>query len=66
VDTIYISGRYCFPLVCTFKKAIKNFEVKCRCTKGGYEVLIINLRMNVFVSSNSHFYPLLSYGDSPQ
>ena len=25
---VYTRARYCFSLVCTFKKAIKNFEVK--------------------------------------
>ena len=31
---VYIRERYCFSLVCTFKKVIKNFEVKVDVQKG--------------------------------
>ena len=31
---VYIRERYCFSLVCTFQKAIKNFEVNVDSQKG--------------------------------
>ena len=61
---VYIKERYLFSLVCTFRKAIKNFEAKVN-----VQNMALRFReqftMNMLVSSNSHFHSLLSYGNSP-
>ena len=65
VYIVYIRERYYFSLVCTFKKAIKNVEVKVDVQKGplGFR----RKAENTFVSFIQFtFQPLLSYGNSPQ
>ena len=55
-----------FSLVRTLKMAIKKFEVKVDLQKGrGLRFRIFFGKLDVLVSSNSHFHPLLSYGNSP-
>jgi hypothetical protein len=46
---IYIRERYFFSLVCTFKKATKNFEVKVDEQKRGPRKILI---VDVLISSN--------------
>ena len=60
---VYIRGRHYFPLVCTFKKDIKNVEVKVIVQKGplGFRG---NLTVDVLIPSTSRFHSLLSYGNS--
>jgi hypothetical protein len=50
----YIGKRYCFSLVCTYRKAIKNFEVDVYVPKGPPNVEIL-FTMHVMVSSNLCF-----------
>ena len=53
---------YC-SLVCTFKKVIKNVEVKVDVQKGTLGRRE-NLTINMLVSFNPSFHPLLSYDNS--
>ena len=55
--------RHYFSLVCIFKKAIRNFEVKVNVQKGALRFEEKN-DIDVLVSFNSHFHPLLSYANS--
>ena len=56
---------YYFSLVCIIRKASKNVEVKVDVQKGalGFRV---KLAVDVLISSNPSFHPLLSCGNSPQ
>ena len=56
--------RYHFSLVCAFRKAIKEFGVKVD-SQNGVPRVIENMKIYMLISSNSQFYPLLSYGNSP-
>ena len=49
--------------MCTFQKAIKNVEVAVDIQKGTQGLEILFLTIDVLVSSNSYFHPLLSYGN---
>ena len=51
--------------MCTFKKAIKYFEVKVDVQKEAQRFRKF-LTMDVLVSSNSYFHSFLSYGSSYQ
>ena len=59
----YMWERYYFFVVFTFRKAIKNFEVKVNVQNRALR-LEKNFIIDVLISSNSHFHPLLSYGNS--
>ena len=56
-------GEVLFSLVCTFRMVFKVFELNVESEKGpqGLEKI---LTINVLISFNQHFHPLLSYGDS--
>ena len=62
---VYIREKYHFSLVCTSRKAIISFEVKIDVQKGGPSCLEKFLTVDILVSSNSCFHPLLSYDHSP-
>ena len=51
--------------MCTFRKVIKYINAKVDVPKGALKCRE-NLRIDVLVSSNSHFHPLVSYGYNPQ
>ena len=65
VCIVYIRERCYFSLVCTYTKAIKNYEVKIDVQK---ETLKHGekLTIDVLVLSNTHSHRLLSYHNSPQ
>ena len=50
----------------TFKKGIKNFEVKVDLQNGALRFKEKKLIIDVLVSSHSRLYSLLSHGNSPQ
>ena len=50
--------------MCTFQKAIKDFEVKVHVLKGAPKFKVNNLTIDVLISSNSYFQSSLSYGNS--
>jgi hypothetical protein len=65
--TIYIRKWYYFSLVCTFKKAIKNHEVKVNVQKETLRFqFYLFLTIDVLVSFITHFHWLLSYDSSPR
>ena len=60
---VCIREKYCFSLVCTFRKAIKICEVNIDSQKG-FQDLEEKLTIDVLVSFTLHFHPLLLDGDS--
>ena len=54
---VYIMERYYFSLVCTSRKVIDFFEVKIDIQKGAPKFRQ-KLTIDVFVSSDSCFYPI--------
>ena len=59
-----IRKRYYFSLVCTFRKAMKNIEVKLNVLKGPQDLMKF-LTIDVLVSSHSRYHSLFSYGNNP-
>ena len=61
---VYLRERFCFPLLCTFKKVIKSIDVKIDVQKGTMRCKR-NLTINVLVSSNTCSHRFLSHDSSP-
>ena len=64
--SVHIKRDVLFFLNVCIQKGYEECWSKGWCTKGGSRVKRNNLTIDVLVSSNSQFHPLLSYGNSSQ